>query len=38
MSKVNTKTQNMISTISGESILIRIEFNWIQSKTVIWSI
>ncbi len=30
MSKGNTKAQNIISSISAESILITLEFNWIQ--------
>ena len=30
MSKGNTKPQNMIGTISTESILIGMESNWIQ--------
>jgi len=28
----------MVSTISAESILILVELNWIQSKTVSWFI
>jgi hypothetical protein len=38
MSKGNTKAQEMTSSISTESILIRGESNWIQTKTVIWFI
>ena len=33
MSKGNTKPQNIISTISTESILIPLEFNWIQMRS-----
>ena len=33
MSKVNTKAQNIISTLSTESILIPLEFNWIQMRS-----
>ncbi len=36
MSKGNTKEQSMTGTISTESILITVESNWIQTKTVIW--
>jgi hypothetical protein len=36
MSKGNTKAQNMTGTLSTESILITVESNWIQTKTVIW--
>jgi hypothetical protein len=30
------KAQSMTGTISTESILINVESNWIQTKTVIW--
>jgi hypothetical protein len=36
MSKGNTKAQSMTGTLSTESILITVESNWIQTKTVIW--
>jgi hypothetical protein len=36
MSKGNTKAQRMTGTLSTESILITVESNWIQTKTVIW--
>jgi hypothetical protein len=36
MSEGNTKAQSMTGTISTESILITVESNWIQTKTVIW--
>ena len=36
MSKGNTKVQRMTGTLSTESILITVESNWIQTKTVIW--
>jgi hypothetical protein len=32
MSKGNTKAQEMASTISAESVLIRRESNWIQTR------
>ena len=38
MSKGNTQAQNMTGTLSAESILITVESNWIQMKTVIWSV
>ena len=38
MSKGKTEAQEVISTISAESVLIRGESNWIQMKTVIWLI
>jgi len=34
MSEVNTKTQNILSTISAESILIAVGFNWIQTRSL----
>jgi hypothetical protein len=36
MSKANTKVQRMTGTLSTESILITVESNWVQTKTVIW--
>ena len=36
MSKGNSTAQELTSNISGESILITVESNWIQTKTVIW--
>ena len=36
MSKGNAKAQNITSNSSAESILITVESNWIQTKTVIW--
>ena len=38
MSKGNTKAQNLTGTLSTESILITVESNLIQMKTVIWLI
>jgi hypothetical protein len=38
MSEVNTKTQNIVSTISAESILITLGFNWIQALTSVFII
>jgi hypothetical protein len=38
MSTGNTKAQEVISTISAESVLISVESNWIQTKPVIWFI
>ena len=38
LSNGNTKAQEMTSAISTESILIIMESNWIQTKTVIWLI
>ena len=38
MSAGNTKAQEINSTTSTESILIKGESNWIQMKTVIWFI
>jgi hypothetical protein len=35
MSTVNAKAQNMTGALSTESILISMESNWIQTKTVI---
>jgi hypothetical protein len=35
MPKRNTKAQSMTGTISTESILITVESNWIQTKTVV---
>ena len=37
MSKGNTKAQNIISTLSTESILIPLEFNWIQMRLLLAS-
>jgi hypothetical protein len=34
MPEVNTKTQNIVSTISAESILIAVGFNWIQMRSL----
>ena len=34
MPEVNTKTQNIVSTISAESILIAVGFNWIQTRSL----
>ena len=34
MSKGNTKAQNIVSTISAESILIAVGFNWIQMRSL----
>jgi len=33
MSKGNTKTQNIISSLSAESILITMESKWIQMRS-----
>ena len=35
MSKGNTKAQNIVSTISAESILITVGFNWIHSDALV---
>ena len=34
MSKGNTKAQNIISSISAESILITLGLNWIQTHSL----
>ena len=36
MSRENTKAQGVAGNISAESILIKGESKWIQTKTVIW--
>ena len=36
MSRENTKAQEVAGNISAESILIKGESKWIQTKTVIW--